>query len=126
MCSVSRLAEPLPLWRPVSMKFCPSCCTLLDIDPIRLSCCLCGFAARRSELGADDSVTVTEAVIQENTATDVVIQSTVAEKAEVEEPCPRCNHDRMYFFTMQIRSADEGQTCFYECIKCHHKFMHNN
>ncbi len=46
-------------------------------------------------------------------------------RAEVEEPCPRCSAPRMEFYTMQMRSADEGQTVFYECKACGHKFSVN-
>lgn len=46
--------------------------------------------------------------------------------AVIEEPCPKCGHPEMYFYTMQLRSVDEGSTVFYECPKCTHKFSVNN
>jgi len=44
----------------------------------------------------------------------------------INEPCPKCGHDQRKFFTMQLRSADEGQTVFYECLKCGFKERVNN
>lgn len=37
---------------------------------------------------------------------------------QVDESCPKCGNIEMEFYTMQLRSADEGQTVFYECAKC--------
>lgn len=46
-------------------------------------------------------------------------------RATVAEECPSCKNPTMEFYTMQLRSADEGQTVFYECPKCSHKFSIN-
>ena len=36
-------------------------------------------------------------------------------RSTIREECPKCKHPFMEFYTMQLRSADEGQTVFYEC-----------
>lgn len=46
-------------------------------------------------------------------------------RATVDEPCPKCGNKQMEYYTMQLRSADEGQTVFYECAKCGHKYAQN-
>lgn len=38
--------------------------------------------------------------------------------AIVTQTCGECGNDEMYFYTLQLRSADEGSTVFYECVKC--------
>ena len=47
---------------------------------------------------------------------------------EVEQECPQrdCDSNRCYYTTRQTRSADEGETVFYTCMKCEHKFILNN
>lgn len=41
----------------------------------------------------------------------------------VERRCPKCGNEKMSYATLQLRSADEGQTVFYTCTKC--KFKEN-
>lgn len=48
------------------------------------------------------------------------------DRATVDEPCPSCQHPQATFYTMQLRSVDEGSTVFYECLKCHHKWNQDN
>lgn len=36
----------------------------------------------------------------------------------VERVCPKCGCDKMSYATLQLRSADEGQTVFFTCVKC--------
>jgi DNA-directed RNA polymerase I subunit RPA12 len=47
-------------------------------------------------------------------------------RSTVDEPCVKCGHVGLDFYTMQLRSADEGSTVFYECRACGHKWNQNN
>lgn len=44
----------------------------------------------------------------------------IVEKTIMDEDCPvaGCGSKKMYYFTKQMRSADEGMSLFYECVKC--------
>lgn len=44
----------------------------------------------------------------------------------VERKCSKCGNERMSYATLQLRSADEGQTVFYTCTKCKNKETENS
>ncbi|XP_015185305.1 PREDICTED: DNA-directed RNA polymerase I subunit RPA12 [Polistes dominula] len=44
----------------------------------------------------------------------------------VERLCPQCGNEKMSYATLQLRSADEGQTVFYTCTKCKFKETENS
>lgn len=44
----------------------------------------------------------------------------------VERRCPKCGNDTMSYASLQLRSADEGQTIFYTCTKCQFKETENS
>lgn len=63
------------------------------------------------------------------------ISSSSSKKAQIEEneegpvverKCPRCGNEKMSYATLQLRSADEGQTVFYTCTKCKYKESENS
>ena len=47
-------------------------------------------------------------------------------RATIEEPCIKCGHAEVGYYTVQLRSVDEGQTVFYECPNCKHTWSINN
>ena len=49
-------------------------------------------------------------------------------RSTVDEPCVKCGARPLEFYTLQLWSADEGSTVFYECLNeaCGHKWNQNN
>jgi len=46
----------------------------------------------------------------------------IAEGPVVDRECRKCGHPQMSYATLQLRSADEGQTVFYTCLNATCKF----
>lgn len=49
-----------------------------------------------------------------------------ADGPTVERRCPKCGHEKMSYAALQLRSADEGQTVFFTCLKCKYKESENS
>ena len=47
-------------------------------------------------------------------------------RATVLEPCLKCGHPEVAFYTVQLRSVDEGQTVFHECPNCKYTWSVHN
>lgn len=47
-------------------------------------------------------------------------------ETEIDQTCPECGNPTVTFYTLQLRSADEGSTVFYTCPKCKYKWNTNN
>jgi DNA-directed RNA polymerase I subunit RPA12 len=103
--------------------FCPQCRNLLDYpgDESFVLCSVCGQRQSAAVFERQSFVTKSrnknEILRREDTPSK--------EGALIKEKCPKCGNPEMSFHTMQLRSADEGQTVFYVCPKCSFKYSVN-
>ncbi|KAH9386268.1 DNA-directed RNA polymerase I subunit RPA12 [Nematocida major] len=83
--------------------FCESCEKYLSVCTLQ-----CGFCGRKSAQRVES---------MKSQSKEYTVQ-TVKERhrgTKIKEECPECKSESLYYYTMQLRSADEGQTVFYEC-----------
>mmetsp|Transcript_3444 Transcript_3444/g.4581 ORF Transcript_3444/g.4581 Transcript_3444/m.4581 type:complete len:118 (+) Transcript_3444:153-506(+) len=113
--------------------FCPSCHSTLAVDASgAIRCSVCSYTSNLSSFESlPTSTTVsTDTPIPLWAKSDEEQQALRASKeptrATVEEPCVRCGAPEVGFYTVQMRSVDEGQTVFYECPECKHTWSVNN
>mmetsp|Transcript_1977 Transcript_1977/g.2336 ORF Transcript_1977/g.2336 Transcript_1977/m.2336 type:complete len:118 (+) Transcript_1977:82-435(+) len=113
--------------------FCPSCHSTLSVDASgRIKCSVCPYESNLSSLGILPTSTTfsTPTPIPLWAKSDAEQRALQAAKepnrATVEEPCVNCGHPEVGFYTVQMRSVDEGQTVFYECPACKHTWSVNN
>lgn len=119
------------------MRFCGACGTLAPPEKSAKSkCWACG-----KELGSDpeeteDAAGRKELARRHGVESRLPSGEKVAEleqgevgtrsRATVDELCPNCGARGLDWHAVQLRSADEGQTVFYECRSCGHTFAEDN
>jgi DNA-directed RNA polymerase I subunit RPA12 len=129
----------MELWAP-DAPFCPACGSLLVFpDYGDVHCDRCPFTVSMAALPKTRIVTrsfpkpppewlVEYTALHAEKAGGVAVERQKGPKrAVVKEVCPKCGAAEMGFYTMQLRSADEGQTVFFECLDsaCGHKHSVN-
>jgi len=113
--------------------FCPSCHFTLTVDAGgSINCKVCGYSSTLSAL----STLPTSITVSSDTVVPIWAKSDEEQRAlraarspqrmTVDEPCTKCSHPQVGFYTVQLRSVDEGQTVFYECPNCKHTWSVNN
>ncbi|KOB77004.1 DNA-directed RNA polymerase subunit, partial [Operophtera brumata] len=93
----ARCGSILPLLQEFGSVKCYSCKSFFDAD---------NFSKLKFEY------TIHFNTVSVTTAKDV-LNTDDPEGPIVERKCPKCGNDRMSYATLQLRSADEGQTVFY-------------
>ncbi|MGM5481119.1 MAG: transcription factor S [Nanobdellota archaeon] len=99
------------------MMFCPKCGSLLKTKqqkgkPVKY--CSCGYTGKLKE----DEAKISEAVEQKNNEIEVVDKNSVAVHPLTDAECPKCGHDKAYYWLKQTRAGDEPETKFFKCEKC--------
>lgn len=110
----------------VEGEFCSKCGSILPLFDYsnNVNCYLCKetygskvFEEIKAEYTIHFNTVEKEKDTDQNNAPDGPI---------VERKCKNCNNDTMTYATLQLRSADEGQTIFFTCTKCHFKESENS
>ncbi|XP_030376153.1 DNA-directed RNA polymerase I subunit RPA12 [Scaptodrosophila lebanonensis] len=112
--------------------FCPSCGSILP--PLQMKGNVVCFNCKQEFLPDVYIGEKTEFTIQFNTYDPTKIFSKAKRESRtadsdgpvVERKCPKCGHDKMSYATLQLRSADEGQTVFFTCLQCKYKESENS
>jgi len=108
------------------VDFCPGCGALLPSLEARgdVVCIVCKHIV--------SSTLYDEKVVQYTVKFNRVEGAKLAKEQEgeegpvVERRCPKCDSERMSYAAIQLRSADEGQTVFFTCVKCKFKESENS
>ncbi|KAI9188346.1 DNA-directed RNA polymerase I core subunit rpa12 [Blastocladiella emersonii ATCC 22665] len=115
------------------LVFCPDCGNLLDFGSTGsdVKCDLCHRRAPASAFENVEVVTRSRPDAFANANREISLwKSQMGVRAEqaatINEKCPQCGNPEMEFHTMQLRSADEGQTVFYTCKQCGYKAKLNS
>jgi DNA-directed RNA polymerase I subunit RPA12 len=110
------------------VNFCPACGTILPSLPSRgnVFCLSCKYEIT---IASFSSIETSYDIVfnkRENVEDLKKKKQGEVEGPEVERKCPKCDHDRMSYAALQLRSADEGQTVFFTCLKCKYKESENS
>lgn len=112
----------------MTWPFCPQCGTIMDPPTTSrtVRCTVCKFSCEFDDLNIPEVTTRSAPTAKPSWIVEEKDAEELEKHATIEEPCPKCGNHEMYFYTMQLRSVDEGSTVFYECGKCSHKYSINN
>lgn len=105
------------------MYFCPTCAMMLQYElphmdrPARLFCPTCPYVC---PIGTKIKSKRKQRVIKKDIDLIISKEDEAKYAQETEATCPKCGFEKAAFYQVQIRSADEPMSTFYECRKCTH------
>ena len=115
--------------------FCPRCRATLGVNRNGdIDCTVCGYHSHLANMSEEELPCTTSYSAdrpvplwaRSQAEQEALRKSRDPVRATVEEPCIKCGHHEVGYYTVQLRSVDEGQTVFYECPKCKHTWSIHN
>jgi DNA-directed RNA polymerase I subunit RPA12 len=126
----------------MTWPFCPGCRSTLKVDKTGdIACNVCPYESNLNNMmgsnnGSGLSQLPTSITYSADRPTPLwaktdkeqaaLKQTSEPTRATIDEPCIKCGHEPVGYYTVQLRSVDEGQTVFYECSNCKHTWSINN
>ena len=96
--------------------FCPKCGSLLlPKKHKKVLACTCGYTNKEKV-----SIKLSEKISQKEELQVMDEKDDLKTLPLTETECPKCKHGKARFWTTQTRAADEAETKFLRCEKCHH------
>jgi DNA-directed RNA polymerase I subunit RPA12 len=113
--------------------FCPLCRATLRVDATgAVDCGVCHYESNLDDWPELPSTTTysrprpTPLWAKSDEEQVALRRSREPVRATIDEPCIKCQHSPVGYYTVQLRSVDEGQTVFYECPACKYTWSINN
>jgi DNA-directed RNA polymerase I subunit RPA12 len=111
------------------VAFCPACGALLPPMPNMgdsVTCSACKHASAIDSFAQNETSYTVVFNKRENATKRQNHDEEEDEGPTIERKCPKCGHEKMGYAALQLRSADEGQTVFFTCLKCKYKESENS
>lgn len=100
------------------VDFCPSCGSIImGKKGEEIKCVSCGYLSK-----AQTTINLSEKI--ESKKEIEIVSEDVEAKVNplIETECPKCGHNKAYYYSKQMRAGDEPETLFYTCQKCANKW----
>ncbi len=102
------------------MEFCSKCGSVLIKKKTRFVCVKCGKpSSEKIKIGSSEKM-------KEKQKIGLLREKDSAVWPVTSATCPVCGHGQAYFWSAQMRAADESETRFFRCIKCKHTWREYN